>query len=227
MRLKPRCIQVGHSYTHNSACCDVTRREQRPDPRGKMPRGGEGRYKKSPDLAEPPKAADVDCNNALCRYSIIWPPYFNVWSTLTLSRPCQGSQAPGPWTGNVPSTTIPTVASSQVSVTKSLMSHIMYAAPVTSNVIHWDAHHSHPEEKSLHLVWSCSAQSFSYSRFTLFVFAEHGSRKVVFVLKSREVWYPDESENICWLKIFVDLKKHSLKEMSFIKIHELDLLIRP
>ena len=128
-----------------------------------MPRGRKGRYKKSPDLAEPPKAADIDCNNALCRYSIIWPPYFNVWSTLTLSRPCQGSQAPGPWTGNVPSTTIPTIASSQVSVTKSLMSHIMYATPVTSNVIHWDARHSHPEERSLYIVWSSSGQSCLYS----------------------------------------------------------------
>ena len=62
---------------------------------------GEGRYKKSPDLAEPPKAGDFDCNNALYRYSIIWPLYFSTWSTLTFSRPCQGSQAPGPWTGNV------------------------------------------------------------------------------------------------------------------------------
>ena len=34
--------------------------------------------KKFPDLAEPPRAADVDCNNAVFRFSIIWPPSFNV-----------------------------------------------------------------------------------------------------------------------------------------------------
>ena len=134
-----------------------------------MPHGGEGHHRKSPDLAEPPKAADVDCNNALCRYSIIWPPYFNVWSTLTLSRPCQGSQAPGPWTGNDPLHYHTYRCQFQVTVTKSLMSHIMYAAPVTSNVICWDAHHSHLEEGSFCIVWSCSAQSRSCSRFKLFV----------------------------------------------------------
>ena len=44
-------------------------------PRGKMLRGVGGRGKKSPDLAEPPRAADVDCNNVLFRFSIIWPPF--------------------------------------------------------------------------------------------------------------------------------------------------------
>ena len=44
-------------------------------PRGKMLRGVGGRGKKSPDLAEPPRAADVDCNNLLFRFSIIWPPF--------------------------------------------------------------------------------------------------------------------------------------------------------
>ena len=55
---------------HNYACCDVTRAGTAARPQGKMPRRGEGHYKKSPDLAEPPRAADVDCNNTLFRFSI-------------------------------------------------------------------------------------------------------------------------------------------------------------
>ena len=31
---------------------------------------GEGCHKNSPDLSKPQRAADVDCNNALCRFSI-------------------------------------------------------------------------------------------------------------------------------------------------------------
>ena len=74
-----------------------------------------------------------------------------------------------PGRGTIHFTTIPTVANFKVSVTKSLMSCIMYAAPVTSNVICWDANHSHLEERSSYIVWSCFAQSCSYSRLTLFM----------------------------------------------------------
>ena len=76
------------------------------------------------------------------------------------------------WTlgqGTIHFTTIPNVANSKVSVTKSLMSRIVYAALVTSNIFRWDAHHGHLTERSLYIVWSCSAQSCLYSRFTLFV----------------------------------------------------------
>ena len=61
-----------------SACCDVTKAGTVARPKGEKPRGVGGHYKKSPDLAEPPQAADVDCNNALFKFSIIWPLYFNV-----------------------------------------------------------------------------------------------------------------------------------------------------
>ena len=42
----------------------------------------------------------------------------------------------------------PTLANSNVSKTKSLMSHILYAAPVTINIVRWDAHHRCLEERS-------------------------------------------------------------------------------
>ena len=37
---------------------------------GAMSPKGEGCHKNSPDLSKPQRAADVDCNNALCRFSI-------------------------------------------------------------------------------------------------------------------------------------------------------------
>ena len=167
-----RCVDKPERYLHKSGAeamlfpsgafihsqhhaCDFIRAGIAARPRGKMPRGGEGRYKKSPDLAEPPRAADVDCNNALCRYSNIWPPYFNIWSTLTFSRPCQGSQAPGPWTWNVPHH-YHTYHCQFWSKCNKVPNGRMYAAPVTGNIIRWDAHHCHLEERSLCIVWSCS-----------------------------------------------------------------------
>ena len=62
-----------------------------------------------------------------------------------------------PGRGTIHLTTIPNVANSKVSVTKSLMSHIMYAAPVTSNVIRWDAHQSHLAERSRSRFIMCGA----------------------------------------------------------------------
>ena len=57
-------------------------------------------------------------------------------------------KSPDPGRGSIHTTAIPTVANSNVSKTKSLMSRILYAAPVTSNVIIWDAHHCCLEERS-------------------------------------------------------------------------------
>ena len=56
---------TGEAFIHTSAFCDVRRAGTATQPQGEMPCGGEGSSKKSPDLTEPPKAADVDCNNAL------------------------------------------------------------------------------------------------------------------------------------------------------------------
>ena len=53
------------AFIHTSAFYDVRRAGTATQPQGEMPCGGEGSSKKSPDLAEPPKAADDDCNNTL------------------------------------------------------------------------------------------------------------------------------------------------------------------
>ena len=53
-----------------SPCCDVTKVGTVTRPWGARSTWGEGRYKKSPDLAKPLRAADVDCNNTLCRFTI-------------------------------------------------------------------------------------------------------------------------------------------------------------
>ena len=54
----------------STACCDITKARAAARPRGDRSPGGKGRYKNSPDLAKPLRAAEVDCNNALCRFSI-------------------------------------------------------------------------------------------------------------------------------------------------------------
>ena len=59
----------------SSACSDITKAGTVARPRGKILRGVGRSGKKSPDLAEPLRAADIDCNNVLFRFSIIWPPF--------------------------------------------------------------------------------------------------------------------------------------------------------
>ena len=58
--------------------------------------------------------------------------YFNIWHSPDLAKEVKPLDLER---GMFHSTTIPTVTNSQVSVTQSLMSLVMYAAPVTSNVI--------------------------------------------------------------------------------------------
>ena len=53
-----------------SACCDVSKAGNSSPTLGGMEPRGEGRYKNSPDIAKPLRAADIDCNKALCRLSI-------------------------------------------------------------------------------------------------------------------------------------------------------------
>ena len=71
-RQEARLFLSGWAFIQAVPPCVVTsqRQEQRPDPRGQEPRGEGGCYKNSLDLAEPLRAADVDCNNAPYRFSI-------------------------------------------------------------------------------------------------------------------------------------------------------------
>ena len=131
--------------------------------RGARAPWGGGRYKNSPDLAEPPRATTL-CSDS----QLIWPPYFKAWSTLTFSGilPQRTNSQDGDRSTWLPS---PTVANSNVSKTKSLKSCILYAAPLTSNV-------RCPPPLSggekFNIVWSCSTQSCSYSNIMLFVPSE-------------------------------------------------------
>ena len=61
-----------------SACCDVTRAGKAARPWGCEARGGGNATVSSPDLAEPPRAANVDCNKGLCRFQLTWPQLFDV-----------------------------------------------------------------------------------------------------------------------------------------------------
>ena len=62
--------RLGIHTSGPSACCDVTKEGTEAQPWGARSLWGEGCYNKSTDLAEPQRAADVDCNKALCRFSI-------------------------------------------------------------------------------------------------------------------------------------------------------------
>ena len=69
-----------------------------------------------------------------------------AWSAVTLSSLGKKDERLAPWTGNVPLHYHTTIANSEVSLQKFLMSRIMYAAPVTRNTVRWVAHHCHLEE---------------------------------------------------------------------------------
>ena len=101
------------------------------DPGGMKPVWG-GATESSPDLAEPPRAADVDYNNGLWRFQLTWPQPFGVWSVLTLlSGPCHKGREPKTLDKNSSTANVePYHCQLNVSITESLMSNVQYAAQV-------------------------------------------------------------------------------------------------
>ena len=143
--------------------------EQQPDPRGRCPVGGRD-TRRSPQIWLSHQGKQTLIATTLCADTQLFGYHTSTseqcWHSPDLATEDKHLD---PGRGTIQTTTIPTIVNSIVSVTKSLMSRILYAAPVMSNVIHWDAYHSHLEERSFCTVWSRSAQSCSCSSFTLFV----------------------------------------------------------
>ena len=123
------------------------RREQRPDPRGRCPVGW-GDATRSPQIWLSHQGQQTLIATTLCADTQLFGYQTSTsdqhWHSLDLATKDKHLD---PGRGSIHITTIPTVANSKVSVTKSLMSCIPCAAPVTSNVIRWDAPHSHLEER--------------------------------------------------------------------------------
>ena len=88
------------------------------------------------------------CNNALFRFSFNFATILQHLINTDILRILSQRTSARPRRASIHTTTKPTIANSNVSKTKSLMSPILYAAPLTSNVIHWDAHHLCLEERS-------------------------------------------------------------------------------
>ena len=123
------------------------RREQRPEPSGRCPVGW-GDATRSPQIWLSHWGQQILIATTLCADTQLFGHYTSMsdqcWHSPDLATE---DKHPDHGRGSIHITTIPTVANSKVIVTKSLMSCILYAAPVTSNVIRWDARHSRLEER--------------------------------------------------------------------------------
>ena len=124
------------------------RREQWPGPRGRSPVEWRDATR-NPQIWLSHRGQQTLIATTLCLDSQLsghYPSTFDQrWHSPNLVTE---DKYPDPGRGSIHTTTIPTVANSNVSKTKSLMSRILYAAPVTSNIIRWDAHRQCLEERS-------------------------------------------------------------------------------
>ena len=82
-----------------SACCEVMKAGTVARPEGQTQHGVRGRYKNSSGLAEPPRAADVDCNNALLRFSINLAAILQRLINADILRILPQRTSTRPWTG--------------------------------------------------------------------------------------------------------------------------------
>ena len=137
-------------------------RKKQPDSRARS-LWGEGDATTSLDLAKPPEAADVDCNNSV----LVW----SVWSTASLlSNPCHWKQELELLNKTVPTATVPPDRCQLiVSKTESIMNTVMMQKQLVISIVivccrqsaqyaktdvsHWLV--KYPQRN----VWCCSVQS--------------------------------------------------------------------
>ena len=124
------------------------RREQRPEPSGRCPVGW-GDATRSPQIWLSHRGQQTLIATTLCADTQLFGHYTSMsdqrWHSPDLATEVKH---PDPEWGSIHITTISSVANSKVSEMKSLKSCILYAAPVTSNIICCNVRHYRLEERS-------------------------------------------------------------------------------
>ena len=157
-------------HTSGSPCAVTSRRrEQWPIPRGRSPVGWRDATK-NPQIWLSHQGQQTLIATTLCSDSQLsghYPSLFDQrWHSPDLATE---DKYPPPGLGSIHTTTIPTVANSNVSKTRSLMSCILYTSPVTSNVYSLRCPPRPSRGEKFNTVWSCSVQSCSCSKVVLFI----------------------------------------------------------